>query len=94
MKVNLKILLPTLPKAVGRSDLEVELVGETVNDVIEFLIAQYGQSAKKALLNDDGVLDPMIQILLNGEEWVPHDQLDMNLQDGDSLFFMVMMAGG
>ena len=94
MKVILIMLLPTLSKAVGGSDLEVELAGETVNDVIEFLIAQYGQSAKKALLNDDGVLDPMIQILLNGEEWVPHDQLDMNLQDGDSLFFMVMMAGG
>ena len=83
-----------MPKAVGGSDLEVEVVGQTVNDVIEFLISQYGQSAKKALLHDDGKLDPIIQILLNGEEWVTHDRLDMNLQDGDTLFFMVMMAGG
>lgn len=94
MKVVLKILLPTLPEAIGGSDLEVDLIGKTINDVIEFLIAQYGKSAKKALLNDNGKLDPMIQILLNGKEWVAHDQLDMNLQDGDSLFFMVMMAGG
>jgi MoaD family protein len=94
MKVVLKILLPTLPEAIGGSDLEVDLMGKTVNDVIEFLIAQYGQSARKALLNDNGNLDPVVQILLNGEEWVAHDRLDMNLKDGDSLMFMIMMAGG
>jgi MoaD family protein len=94
MKVVLKILLPTLPEAIGGPDLEVDVIGKTINDVIEFLIAQYGQSARKALFNEDGKLDPMIQILLNGKEWVTHDQLDMHLQDGDSLMFMVMMAGG
>ena len=94
MKVNLKILLPVLPEAVGGKELEVEFAGETVNDLIEHLVARYGRKAKQALYDDEGKLDSLIQVLLNGEEWVSHDQLDTALQDGDSLILMMMMAGG
>ncbi len=94
MKVKLKIILPTLPELIGGSDLEIELNGKTVNDVIEHLVTEYGQNARKALFDKYGKLDPMIQILLNGEEWIAHDQLDKVLQDGDSLMFAVMIAGG
>lgn len=94
MKVNLKILLPVLPEAVGGKKLEVEFAGETVNDLIEHLVARYGRKAKQALYDDEGKLDSLIQVLLNGEEWVSHDQLDTALQDGDSLILMMMMAGG
>jgi molybdopterin converting factor small subunit len=49
MRLNLKILLPVLPEAIGRKDLEVEFAGETVNDLIEHLIARYGRKARQAL---------------------------------------------
>jgi MoaD family protein len=94
MKVNLKILLPVLPEAVGGKELEVEFAGQTVNDLIEHLVARYGRKARQALYDDEGKLDSVIQVLLNGEEWVTHDQLDAALQDGDSLILMMMMAGG
>ena len=94
MKVNLKILLPALPELVGGKELEVEFAGETVNDLIEHLVARYGRKARRALYDDEGKLDSIIQVLLNGEEWVTHDQLDTALQDGDSLILMMMMAGG
>jgi hypothetical protein len=45
------------------------------------------------LYNEKGELDPIIQVLLNGKEWITGDQLDTALQNGDSLVFM-MMAGG
>lgn len=94
MKVDLKILLPGLPEVIGGSDLKLVFDGDTVNDVIEILISRYGQAAKNALFDKHGELDPMIQILLNGEEWILHDQLDTNIQDGDNLMLAVMMAGG
>ena len=94
MRIGLKILLPALPEAIGSKELEVEFDGETVNDLIEYLVAQYGRKAKQALLDERGELDPVVQILLNGEEWVTHDRLDRPLQDGDHLFFMIMLAGG
>ncbi len=94
MKVHLKMLLPVLPEAVGRKDLEVEFAGETVNDLLDHLIAQYGRQARQALLDDQGQLDPVIQVLLNGEEWITQDQLDRVLHDGDQVIFMLMLAGG
>ena len=94
MKVNLKIFLPVLPEAIGRKELGVEFAGETINDLIEHLVARYGRKARQALYDKKGRLDPMIQVLLNGEKWVTHDQLDTALQDGDDVILMIMMAGG
>ena len=94
MRVNLKVFLPALPEALGRKELEVEFAGQTVNDLIEHLVARYGRQAKQALLTRQGTLDPVVQILLNGEEWVTHDRLDTVLHDGDDVALMMMMAGG
>lgn len=94
MKVSLKILLPVLPEAIGRKELEVEFAGETVNDLIEHLVARYGRKARQALYDEKGELDPVVQVLLNGKEWVTHDRLDTALQDGDHVIIMMMMAGG
>ena len=94
MKVNLRIFLPKLPEAIGRKELEVEFAGGTIQDLIDHLIAQYGRKAKQALLDEKGELDPVVQVLLNGEVWITRDHLDTALQDGDSVVFMMMMAGG
>ncbi len=94
MRVNLKLFLPALPEVIGRKELEVEFAGETVDDLIEYLLARYGRKARQALCDEQGRLDPVIQVLLNGKEWVTHDRLDTVLQDGDNVLFMMMMAGG
>ena len=94
MKVNLKLFLPLLPEVIGRKELEVEFAGETVNDLIEHLVMRYGRKARQALYNEKDELDPVVQVLLNGEEWITRDRLDTALQDGDSVILMMMMAGG
>jgi MoaD family protein len=94
MRVHLKILLPVLPEAIGRKELEVEFAGETVNDLIEHLVERYGRKARQALYDEKGQLDSVVQVLLNGKEWIAHDRLDTPLQDGDSVVLMIMMAGG
>jgi MoaD family protein len=94
MKVHLKIFLPALPEAIGGNKLEVEFSGTTVNHLIESLIERYVQKARQALYDEKSKFDPLVQVLLNGEEWVTYDQLDTALQDGDELIFMMMMAGG
>lgn len=94
MRVHLKILLPVLPEAIGRKELEVEFAGETVNDLIEHLVERYGRKARQALYDEKGRLDPVVQVLLNGKEWITHDRLNTPLQDGDSVVLMIMMAGG
>jgi MoaD family protein len=94
MRVHLKLFLPVLPEAIGRKELEVEFDGQTVGDLIGHLVATYGRKAKQALYDEKGQMDPVVQVLLNGEEWVTHDQFDRTLNDGDSVMLMLMMAGG
>jgi MoaD family protein len=94
MKVHLKLFLPALPEVIGRKELQVEFAGETVQDLIEHLIARYGRKAREALHDRNGQLDPVVQILLNGEQWVTHDRLDTVLEDGDEVIFLLMLAGG
>ncbi len=94
MKVNLKLLLPTLPEVIGRKELRVEFDGETVNDLLTYLMTRYGRKARRALCDEQGKLDPVIQVLLNGEKWITHDQLDTALQDDDDVMLMMLMAGG
>ena len=83
-----------LSEILGRKEVEVEFIGETINDLIDHLVAQYGRKAKQALFDEKDKLDPMIQVLLNGETWINCDQLDTVLQDGDEVILMMMLAGG
>lgn len=94
MKVHLKVLLPVLPEVIGGKELEVEFPGQTINDLLEHLVARYGRKARQALYDDEGQLDPVVQVLLNGKEWITHDRLNTPLQDGDSVILLLMMAGG
>ena len=94
MKVKLKLFVPVLPEAIGRKELEVEFDGQTIGDLIEHLVIQYGRKARQALYDGKGDLDLAVQVLLNGEEWITRDRLDTALQDGDSVMLMMMLAGG
>lgn len=94
MKINLKMFIPVLPEMIGSKELVVEFEGDTVNDLVDHLVDQYGQKAKQALCDEDGNLDPMIQVLINGKSWVTSEQLDEPLENGDDLVIMMMMAGG
>ena len=94
MKIKLKVLIPALSEAIGSRELDVEFAGQTVNDLIEHLIKQYGRRAKQALYDEKGELASVIQVLLDGKQWVPHDQLDTTLQDGTDVMFMILLGGG
>jgi molybdopterin converting factor small subunit len=94
MKIHLKFFLPGLPEVIGGNQLSIDFEGTTVHDLIEFLFDQYGSKARDAIYDKLGEFDPMVQVLLNGEQWITQDQLDTILEDGDSLVFMLLMAGG
>jgi hypothetical protein len=68
VRVHLKILLPALPEALGRKELDVEFARETVSDLIGHLVGRYGRRARQALYDKEGQLDPVVQILPNGSE--------------------------
>jgi molybdopterin converting factor small subunit len=95
MKVKVKTLLPLLAEAMGRQEVDVEFAGTTAGDLVEHLIRRYGHKARKAICDETGAMDPVVQMLRNEKEWVRTDRLaETPLQDGDTVILMMLMAGG
>jgi molybdopterin converting factor small subunit len=95
VKVELRLMaLPALARAIGGKKVELDFPGDTVADLLDHLVQQYGDAARDALLDDEGRLDSIIQILVNEKQWVIHDELQVPLNDGDSVVFMLLVVGG
>jgi MoaD family protein len=95
VKVELRLMaLPALARAIGGKKVEVEFAGDTVADLVNHLVERYGKAAKDALLDEEGDLDSIIQILINEKQWITHDELEVPLKDGDSVIFMLLVVGG
>ncbi len=95
MKVRIEIVgVPMLSDVIGMKKFELDVPGKTVKDLLEELIRKYGVKVRKVLYDEKGAFDPMIQIAVNGEKWIPADRHDTTLNDGDTLIFMILLAGG
>jgi len=97
MRIKIEVVgLPALSQAVGKRETELDVPGRevTVRRVIDHLTQRFGPSAKKALYDQKGDLHPTIQIALNGKKFITRDRLDTSLNGGDTLTFMLLMAGG
>jgi molybdopterin converting factor small subunit len=95
MKINVEFLgLPDLTRIVGAKRIELDLGNATVREVLNYLITRFGRQVKELLLDQEGKLDLGIQILLNEKDWISHDKMDINLCEGDTITFMMLVAGG
>jgi molybdopterin converting factor small subunit len=95
MKINVEFLgLPMISNVVGGKKLELELSGKSVKDVIAELIKRFGKEVRDTFYDRDGNFDLLIQIVLNRKSLIPADKHDMPLKEGDSLTFMILVAGG
>jgi molybdopterin converting factor small subunit len=95
MKVSIEIVgVPMLSDIIGKKKFDLVVPGKTIKDLIEELIRKYGTRLRKALYGEKGIFDPMIQITLNGEKWIPADRHDTTLNEGDTIIFMILLAGG
>ena len=92
--MKLDLHLPVLPEALGKKRLEFAFPGETVGDLLAHLVKRYGKSAKDAMYDDQGALDPVIQIVVNGKDWLKEEHLDTPLAEGDHVVLMALLAGG
>lgn len=65
MKVNLKLMQP-LSGLVGAKDLSVELMGDTLGDLIGQLCREHGPAVAKELLDREGGLDSAYVVSIDG----------------------------
>jgi MoaD family protein len=93
LRVNIKIF-PMLRDATGASEGMVEVNGDTVGDVIDALITQYGDKFGQELFKPDGNIKPSIKLLINESLVDTAAPLQYEVKDGDTLSFIPAMFGG
>lgn len=95
VKVQIEVLgLPSLAGLIGKKG-ELEFGGSTVTDIVRHIVGRHGQKARKMMLDEDGRLDHVIQIMINNEGIMPRDDYDKRqLNEGDDVKFMLLVGGG
>ncbi len=95
MKIYLEFLgFPMVSDVLGKKKMELNFPGSTVLDVINELIRLYGKKIREAFYDEKGNLDVTIQTMLNRKTFIPADRHHTPLNDGDTLTFMLLLAGG
>ena len=60
-----------------------------------WLVNQHPVEAGEILLDDAGQLGTMIQIIINNEGVIPHNEIPQRrLKEGDTVKFMLLFGGG
>lgn len=67
--------------------IEVEFSGNTVQELINGLVGQFGVNAQKALLRENGDFNPRIRVLLNEVIYPVETVMRATLKQGDTLIF-------
>ena len=74
---------------------DIVLDGTTVADLIDQIMKRQGTRARQILLDNDGLLDLTIQVMVNDEGFLPRDRFSQrSLKDGDSVKFVLLVGGG
>ena len=95
MKIHVESLgLPTLSELIGKK-AEIEWSGETIEDLVKFIVNKHGQKARKILLDNTGKLDLTIQVMVNEEGYVQRDEFSQrSLKEGDRVKCLLLVGGG
>lgn len=95
MKINLEFLgVPVVSDVVGKKKMELDIPGNTVKDAIDELIRIYGSRVREAFFDAKGNFDLSVQITLNGQSFISPNKHHTPLTEGDTLIFMLLLAGG
>jgi molybdopterin converting factor small subunit len=95
MKVTVEFLsLPLITQPLGKKKIDIEFQGSTLSDLAHELGSKI-KRAKDILLRSDGAIDDDIQIYINGASQVEGDERQTKvLSEGDTITFMMLVAGG
>jgi len=93
MEINIKIF-SILREATGASEGTMEIEGNTVGNVVDALVTQYGDKFNHEIFQPDGTIKPGIKLLLNGSFVDSASPLQDTVSEGDTLSFLPAMFGG
>lgn len=92
MKIHLSVKgLTSLYKLFGKkTDIDLAVPGNTLQDVVNELLRKYGSAVKKAILDDTGEIDMELRVSVNLMGFLTYgERMNTPLNDGDKLYIMV-----
>jgi hypothetical protein len=83
--------VPILYKTLNKKkeiDLDFKPASGTIKELIDFLASRFGDTVKKALLDQKGEIDMEIRVVLNHQTYLVENRMEAILNDGDCLAFL------
>jgi molybdopterin converting factor small subunit len=95
MKVTVEFLsLPLVTRKLGKKKIDMEMRGATVGDLSREIASKI-PGAIGMVLKKDGTIDDDIRVYINGHDSIDRQNFsNLPLKDGDSVTFMLLVAGG
>lgn len=92
MKLKLNLLKP-FSDVVGKKELELNFQGNTLGDLLFFLVEKYPK-LKNELITEKNEITDYVSIFVNDKPLSVLDGLDTKLKNGDELLIFVPISGG
>jgi MoaD family protein len=83
-----------LPDQHGRIELDVEVQGDTMQDLLETLAARYPQFAERVYDLEKRDTTDLVEITVNGQMLNFSETLSTPLKEGDTVYFLPAFVGG
>jgi len=91
-KIKIKLLKP-FSDAVGKSELEVDFNGSTLEDLLKVLVDRYPK-LKKEFYTETDELTEYICVFVNDKPISALNGINTDLKNDDELLFFVPISGG
>jgi MoaD family protein len=92
MRLTIKLLKP-FSAAVGKSELEIDFKGKTLNDLLKYLVNKYPK-LEKEFFKDNSELTEYICIFINDKPLSALNGIDTLIKNGDEILFFIPISGG
>lgn len=92
MKLTIKFLRP-FSEAAGKSELEIDIEGHTLKDLLKMLVDRFPKLEKEFFTKKDELTE-YICIFVNDKPISALNGLDTELKNGDNLLFFIPVSGG
>ena len=91
--MSVTVLVPTTLRSFTNNNSELELVGNTVDDVLKNLLSEYPE-AENALFDKNGELRAFINVFLDGVHIDELNGFNTEVKDGAEIMLIPAIAGG
>ncbi|MBS4021554.1 MAG: MoaD family protein [Dethiobacter sp.] len=90
----MKVEMFSYIRQVAASECVIEIETRDVKSLLHYLSALYGDSFRKMIFNEDGSLNNLINILINGQNIILLNGLNTELKIDDLVSLIPFVSGG